>query len=418
MSAAAATSSGPVGPRLTKRQRESWENLVDLIASDKSDDAAAAAAASSTVTTVESLASLLPQPVSAELRTAIEAYGAEFDAVQSALFQPQVSVLDGYHAKPIPIRSSDLFSKNIGSGMRPPTAATAAPPTSSSTADDLSNGNGDDAALMIRKAAAIAPLVLTIGKQLPDASNAHGASVTSSSSSAVTVPRTIESLTKSDLLFGSLEKLTQGFRRQNLLDKRYARPDFLPIILIPSGPTAAIQLFNVRSFLEDGDYIHPSQVFMSSGSAGDTSREDSKPENVVVSPRNFFPREMLRNSAFSKFRVVDDPRKIENWDHVCACVVTGVDWQLQEWFQPDHPMRHLGRPSALFDYLRGFLGYFEEDKLPAALTQWNVHPLVLNRKYVKAKAHILQAYTFWEELYKFISTNPRFSRYVASGVDE
>jgi parafibromin len=388
---------------------------VELIAADKSEDTTAVAAASSNLTTVESLATLLPQPMTAELRTAIEAYGAEFDGVQSALFQPQMSVTDGYHAKPIPIRSSDLFSKNIGSGMRPPTSTSSLTEEQPSSSSDT--GSTEESALMVRKAAAIAPMVLSIAQHLP---NGAGGSSSGSSQHGLesSIPRTIESLTKSDLLFGSVERLTQGFRRQNLLDKRYARPDFLPIILIPSGPTAAIQLFNVRSFLEEGDYVHPSQIFMSSGPAGDTSREDSKPENVVVSPRAFFSSETLRNSAFSKFRVVDDPRKIENWDHVCACIVTGVDWQLQEWFQPEHPMRHLGRPSVLFDYLRGFLGYFEEDKLPAALAQWNVHPLVLNRKYVKAKAHILQAYTFWEELYRFISTNPRFSRYVASGVDE
>lgn len=412
MSSATSTTR-PTLPRLAKRQREAWENLVELIAADKSEDTIAVAAASSNLTTVDSLSTLLPQPMTTELRTAIESYGAEFEAAQSTMFQPQTSVADGYHAKPIPIRSSDLFSKNVGSGMRPAVTST----STGASGEELSSSTIGDSALMVRKAAAIAPMVLSIAQQLP---NGSGSSSSSSSvnDGGVAPLRTIESLTKNDLLFGSVERLTQGFRRQNLLDKRYARPDFLPIILIPSGPTAAIQLFNVRSFLEEGDYVHPSQIFMNSGPAGDTSREDSKPENVVVSPRAFFSAETLRNSAFSKFRVVDDPRKIENWDHVCACIVTGVDWQLQEWFQPDHPMRHLGRPSVLFDFVRGFLGYFEEDKLPAALAQWNVHPLVLNRKYVKAKAHILQAYTFWEELYRFISSNPRFSRYVASGVDE
>jgi parafibromin len=397
-SPSATTTSKDDPPRLAKRQRDDWEELVDLIAADKSSDTSSIASLSG-VSNVPTLASLLPKPVTTELRSALEAYGPAFDAAQKQSFQPQLSVMDGYHARPIPIRSSDMFSKKLGPGSSHSDAAAAA----SSTTEDGSDGSLEQ--LMSRKAAAIAPIVTRIAQKLPGGKLAIGG-------------RSLEQLTTQDLLFGSTEGLTKGFRRQKLLDSRYARPDFLPIILIPSGPTAAIQLFNVRSFLEEGVYVHPTQSYMSSGPMGDTSREDAKPENVVVSPKAFFSADTLRNSAFSKFRVVDDPRKVDNWDHVCGCIVTGVEWQLREWFQNDDSMKHLAKPSALFDFLRGFLVYFEEDKLPAALLQWNVHPLVLNRKYVKAKAHIFQAYTFWEELYRFISTNPRFAHYVASGVDE
>ncbi|ESL11496.1 hypothetical protein TRSC58_00752 [Trypanosoma rangeli SC58] len=105
------------------------------------------------------------------------------------------------------------------------------------------------------------------------------------------------------------------------------------------------------------------------------------------------------------FRVVDDPKQVKNWQHVCACIVDGHEWQFRGWF----PNEAVPIPvSELFQRVCGFLPYLEEEKLPTALQQWHVKPLPLTRRVVKSHAHILQASVFWEHLYTFLETHPFF----------
>ena len=182
-------------------------------------------------------------------------------------------------------------------------------------------------------------------------------------------------------------------------------PDFMPIIFAPSEPTAPLQICNVRSFLEEGKFHDPTEVYIDS--EGSANRLD-KPDYVIVEPGSFLPAAGRVRTAFRKFRVVDDPKQISDWSHVCACIVTGKTWQFDKWFPNDVKKKD---PSRLFHSVRGFLPYFEEDKVPPALKEWYVCPIVLNRKLTRANATIRQAQNFWEELYKFLDAHPRFRHY-------
>lgn len=385
-----------------KRRREEWETLVDLVAADVSTD-------TSTIIPKGNqydFATVLPRAVSSELREHLRSSASLLDALRCSVFQPQVSIEEGFHAKPIPIRITDLFANNIGSGnvgipqdgnshrvasLDTKDAAANGKPLDRNTPRNGSSGVDKAATFLERKAVDIASTVHAIVQR---------------------IPKQIENLRTEDLPMGSVNRLTSGFRRQRLLDQRYPKPDFVPVIFVPSAASAPIQLFNVREFLEEGVYVHPTKSYMSSINGG-TTREEARPENVIVTPGAFFSADSLKTCAFRKFRVVDDPRQVDDWNHVCACIVTGVDWQFAEWFPgKGSDMRS---PSLLFDFMRGFLAYFEEDRVPPAVQQWKVHPLVLTRKYVKTNAHIAQAFSFWEELYKFISVNSRFAHYMPPG---
>lgn len=362
-----------------KRPRdEAFEELVDLIAADTTTTTQAVSqwctgGASSSYDS--SLA--LPKHLPLEVKASIRARTQEVDAQRGVTFLPQLTLEEGFHSKPLSLRITDLFTKKIGSGH---VSADSANQTSSSETPKVNDP-------LNRKAVEIATSMETLIKQ---------------------VPTIVEKVKHNELTFGSSSRLTAGFRRQVVLEKRYPKANFTPIILVPSAVSAPIQLFNVKDFLQRGVYTHPSGSYMNSAN-GSTNREDSKPENVMVSPTSFFSADVLAKCAFRSFRIVEDPRQVENWQHVCACIVTGAEWQFADWFPKQDPS--FRTPSYLFDFMRGFLPYFEEDRIPAAVQQWKVHPIQLTRKYVKANGHIAQAFAFWEELYKFLETNPRFSHY-------
>jgi hypothetical protein len=190
--------------------------------------------------------------------------------------------------------------------------------------------------------------------------------------------------------------------------------NFNPIIFVASEPSAPIQIFNVRTFLEDGKFRDPTATIVDEGS-GTISRID-KPHYVIVQPGSFLPCGSGNvRTAFRKFKVVDDVSQVDNWKNVCACFVTGKDWQFDRWFPDDPEMRN---PSRLFHEVRGFLPFFEEDKVPPKIKEWHVHPVVLNRKLTRSNASTRQAQAFWEELYKFLDSHPRFRQHTIAPLEE
>ena len=205
--------------------------------------------------------------------------------------------------------------------------------------------------------------------------------------------------------------LTQGFARRDSYNPKGRVVDFMPIIIVPSAPSAPVQLFNVRQLLEDGVYVQPFEFYIDPVT-GAPSREDSRADRIIVSPGSFAPSSV--RTCFERFKVVDNPSMVSDWNHVCCCFVTGAEWQFHDWYPKESQKR---APGQLFTNTKGYLPYFEEDKIPAALQLWNVRPMILTRKTVKANSHIQQARAFWEELFRFIDTHPFFGKYTIPASD-
>ncbi|XP_050340323.1 uncharacterized protein LOC126766616 [Bactrocera neohumeralis] len=108
-------------------------------------------------------------------------------------------------------------------------------------------------------------------------------------------------------------------------------------------------------------YIDPPTLFMDA-QTGATNVQDTKPDAVIVSPGGFVDADNHR-VAFRRFRVLDDPSKVENWSHVCACLVSGERSELKGWF-PQEADPRATEPAKLFSRLCAFLPYFEEDTVP------------------------------------------------------
>ncbi|CCW61184.1 unnamed protein product [Phytomonas sp. EM1] len=211
---------------------------------------------------------------------------------------------------------------------------------------------------------------------------------------------------RANATLGISSQLTSGFIDWRRYELTHRQPDFMPIILVPFSITSPLQLLNIKSFLEEGDYVDPPTLFVDA-ETGTANIQDTKPESVIVSPGPFLDKEKY-TVVFSHFRVLDNPDKVRNWEHVCACIVDGKEWQLEKYF-PGEPSAR--QPSELFSRVRGFLPYFEEDKIPKALRQWRVQPLILSRRLLKKQQHIKQAFVFWEQLYLFLDEHPMFKLY-------
>ncbi|ESL05451.1 parafibromin [Trypanosoma rangeli SC58] len=252
----------------------------------------------------------------------IRAAAAEFDVESRALFHPQMTPEEGYRAAPV-VSWQDAFASSLvnpeGSG--------------SNNNDELENnkgknrsGSGND-----KK-----PLALTSGgPNFFEAYRRHAtaAAVTDakgnrdSLSSAVANAAAGSHVARS---LGSASRLASGFLLPEYYSQKHRQPDFIPVILVPASVSSLLQLFNIREFLERGIYIDPPTQFVDA-ETGAVNVQENKPDTVIVTPGSFLDADKY-TVAYKMFRVVDDPKQVKNWQHVCACIVDGHEWQFRGWF--------------------------------------------------------------------------------------
>lgn len=183
--------------------------------------------------------------------------------------------------------------------------------------------------------------------------------------------------------------------------------DFHPIILIPSSASAIIQMWNVADLLERGKYVEAYQKFTLE--TGQTRRSEAE-LFTQISPGTMINLDRFR-VKFRNFLVYDNPRHVPSWEQVCACIVTGSEWEFRGWYNSD-PVKT--QPSILFHEVRGFMPFFEEDRPPETIKKWNVVPLQMTKKTAKAFIHVHVAAKFWEELFMFLDTHPYFRNFTLS----
>ncbi|ORC91386.1 parafibromin [Trypanosoma theileri] len=372
--------------------REEWGRLVESVAAMNSTDA---------LPRDFTPAEFLPEgrEVPAELLREVRANAAAFDAAARALYRPQMTLEEGFHAAPTPSQSRGAEEDGTGGRQNNNTTTTNNNNNNNNNnTNNNNNNNGNNGGLMSEE-----------GPNFFEAYQTHAVAKGNTDSTA-TVPfgSTASGVGVSGVprAFGSTARLAAGFLLPEYYAQTHRQPDFIPIILVPSSVSSILQLFNIREFLEKGVYIDPPSLFVDA-ETGAVNVQENKPDAVIVTPGSFLDPQKY-TVAYKVFRVVDDPKQVKNWQHVCACIVDGHEWQFRGWF-PNEPTAV--PVSELFQRVCGFLPYFEEEKLPKALQEWNVKPLSLTRRVVKAHAHILQASVFWEHLYTFLETHPFFKLY-------
>ena len=150
------------------------------------------------------------------------------------------------------------------------------------------------------------------------------------------------------------------------------------IIVVPSGSTAPLTLLNAADFLGDGRYV-----------SNDAKRAAGTKREASVTIEHTF-----QNDAKMKFRIVDNPTKLETreWDKVVAVFAVGPTWQFKNW--------KIQEPVDLFHKVLGVHLQFDDEATPDTIRHWNVRVLKLS----KTKRHLDTpiALDFWRLLDEYL----------------
>jgi hypothetical protein len=122
---------------------------------------------------------------------------------------------------------------------------------------------------------------------------------------------------------------------QNPRDPHYG----VPIIVVPSAVSSVINMYNVKSLLENGVFEHGEFVRNAKASAT-TGVAATKESLITLSKASFYDA-----SKSVKFQVLDDVTKLreEDWARVVAVFASGAAWQFSNW-----PKRW-PNPAAIFE---------------------------------------------------------------------
>ncbi|KAI9278285.1 RNA polymerase II accessory factor [Phascolomyces articulosus] len=162
------------------------------------------------------------------------------------------------------------------------------------------------------------------------------------------------------------------------------RKDKIPLIIVPSAPTAKITLFNVKKFLENSIF-EDARTFRAQGM--------KKPEYVTV-------ERVKRNGQVVVYDIVDSVAKFSqsDWNRVCCVFVGGQAWQFIGWKYEN--------PFELFLHVKGVFPKWSDEKVSGKAAHWVVTPLDIHRH--QRHRDKLCVSQFWDMLDKYNQVNKRF----------
>mmetsp|Transcript_10491 Transcript_10491/g.18525 ORF Transcript_10491/g.18525 Transcript_10491/m.18525 type:complete len:386 (-) Transcript_10491:113-1270(-) len=153
-----------------------------------------------------------------------------------------------------------------------------------------------------------------------------------------------------------------------------------PIIVVPATMTATLNMFNIKSFLENGVYITPTEG---------RSQNPNRAPALMVEKR-------LPDSGPCQFKVVDSVKKFQDhhWDRLAAVFTQGPKWQFKDWRWND--------TATIFENCRGIHVHFDDHKLEPHLGEWNIVPFPLKKQ--SRFQDSVQVHKVWLEIENFLAT--------------
>ncbi|KAF8059437.1 CDC73 [Scenedesmus sp. PABB004] len=139
-----------------------------------------------------------------------------------------------------------------------------------------------------------------------------------------------------------------------------------PIILVPNGVTAMVNIFNAKQFLEEGRFVRSDEAAAAAGGV--------KPAKALE-----FNRTALRTGPrFPRYQITDKVPKAghPDWQRVVAVILQGKAWQLKEF-----PFRGAERGELMetFSNLFGAFLHYSDEKVPDVVQTWKCAKLPLRR---------------------------------------
>ncbi|PSC73571.1 parafibromin-like isoform X2 [Micractinium conductrix] len=159
-----------------------------------------------------------------------------------------------------------------------------------------------------------------------------------------------------------------------------------PVIMVPPGMTALINMHNVRSFLEKGEF-QTTEAAKAAAAEANNGELPAKEDKVTL-------HRSIGRKAPVKYCVTDkEPSSKEEWDRVVAVVCLGKPWQFKKW-----PFKgaKTGDLVDTFTRVMGVFLHYTDEKVDAGVKSWNVRILGLNRQSRHRDATVAQE--FWRLL--------------------
>ncbi|EDQ86656.1 uncharacterized protein MONBRDRAFT_33730 [Monosiga brevicollis MX1] len=132
-----------------------------------------------------------------------------------------------------------------------------------------------------------------------------------------------------------------------------------PIIIVPAGTQCLLTMYNIKRFLEKGEFT----------STADLLRQNAEKPSTVIIQRK-------KQSETVPYKIVDNPNILtsEQWLRVVAVIVQGPAWQFKSW--PETLDGH--RPVDIFSKYKGFHFTYQGKPIHANIREWDVEVLTLN----------------------------------------
>ncbi|GMH36728.1 hypothetical protein BSKO_04601 [Bryopsis sp. KO-2023] len=157
----------------------------------------------------------------------------------------------------------------------------------------------------------------------------------------------------------------------------------IPIILIPAGLSAKINMFNARYLLEEARYVP----------AEECRKINPKKKDVEIVRRSFNRKRPVQYQLMEKTPAKDS----KDWNRVVAVVSQGVKWQFK-----DFPFKGAAKADMIetFTRIQGFYFAFHNEELSPLVKSWNVHTLVIHKDNRHTDITVMQE--FFRKLDEFL----------------
>jgi hypothetical protein len=99
----------------------------------------------------------------------------------------------------------------------------------------------------------------------------------------------------------------------------------LPIIIVPAALTSILTLYNVKSFLSNGEYIDTQTLRK--------QQHEKKPTHVVITPYTKNTNNASQSTTMEQYEVIDNATHLRpaDWERVVAVFALGQPWQFRDW---------------------------------------------------------------------------------------
>ena len=191
---------------------------------------------------------------------------------------------------------------------------------------------------------------------------------------------------------GGGARTTEERKRQ----AKAAKAERTPIIIVPAGYNSSLNMYNVKAFLERGEYKTWEEARQ------DLEQDSKRKESLMSIWRSMGKKSPDQDDV--EFVVTDvPPSKKEEWKRVVAIFCNGKAWQFKDF--PQSKSGAPNYPTKIFSEMRGIYLRFSHQDVPDFVRKWDIEVLTLDRNNrYKDKGVAAQ---FWKFLDEFLAVSDR-----------